>query len=239
MRIIFIRHGDPDYVNDTLTEKGLREAKLLADRVSRWPVTAFYCSPLGRAQATASFSLDKTSRSAVTYEWMKEFSYIITDPVTGREGVPWDFMPSYWTNEPRFYDNDHWLEVPVLAANPDIKSKYEEVCSGFDELLRKYGYTRKGKLYETKAEGENKDTIVIFCHLGVTFVMMSHLLGIAPPLLWQNCFIAPTSVTILAAEERIPGNAYFRTQVIGDTLHLHNGNEPISQAGYFAEPFML
>ena len=31
MRILFIRHGDPDYVNDTLTEKGHREAQLLAE----------------------------------------------------------------------------------------------------------------------------------------------------------------------------------------------------------------
>lgn len=34
MRILFIRHGDPDYENDTLTEKGCREADLLAQRAS-------------------------------------------------------------------------------------------------------------------------------------------------------------------------------------------------------------
>lgn len=51
MKIIFIRHGDPDYVNDTLTEKGMREAKLLAKRVADWKnITQFYCSPLGRAK---------------------------------------------------------------------------------------------------------------------------------------------------------------------------------------------
>ena len=27
MRIIFVRHGDPDYEHDTLTEKGHREAR--------------------------------------------------------------------------------------------------------------------------------------------------------------------------------------------------------------------
>ena len=32
MRILLIRHGDPDYENDTLTEKGCREAELLAKR---------------------------------------------------------------------------------------------------------------------------------------------------------------------------------------------------------------
>ena len=29
MKIIFIRHGTPDYELDALTEKGVREAKLL------------------------------------------------------------------------------------------------------------------------------------------------------------------------------------------------------------------
>ena len=47
MRIIFIRHGDPDYEKDSLTEKGWREAALLAERVARWKVTDFYVSPLG------------------------------------------------------------------------------------------------------------------------------------------------------------------------------------------------
>ena len=32
MRILLIRHGDPDYVNDTLTAKGSREAAQLAKR---------------------------------------------------------------------------------------------------------------------------------------------------------------------------------------------------------------
>ena len=35
MRILIIRHGDPDYVNDTLTEKGRREATLLAEKLSK------------------------------------------------------------------------------------------------------------------------------------------------------------------------------------------------------------
>ena len=29
MRLIFIRHGDPDYKNDDVTEKGKREVELL------------------------------------------------------------------------------------------------------------------------------------------------------------------------------------------------------------------
>ena len=46
MRLIFIRHAEPDYSIDSLTEKGWREAKLLAERTKRWKVDEFYCSPL-------------------------------------------------------------------------------------------------------------------------------------------------------------------------------------------------
>ena len=35
MRILIIRHGDPDYAHDTLTEKGHRETKLLAEKLAK------------------------------------------------------------------------------------------------------------------------------------------------------------------------------------------------------------
>lgn len=241
MRIIFIRHGDPDYENDTLTEKGVREAILLSKRVAKWDnITEFYCSPLGRAQKTASYSLEKINRTAVTYEWMKEFSYYIDDPITGRHGVPWDFMPEYWTEIPNMYDKEKWQETEIYTSNPALVPAYKEVCNGIDDILAKYGYKRYHNYYKTEHTQTPKTqdaTIVIFCHLGVTFVMMSHLLGISPAVLFHNFFVAPTSVTILAAEERIPGKAIFRTQVVGDTDHLKRDREPVSASGYFTEIF--
>ena len=92
MRLIFIRHGDPDYENDTLTEKGWREAKLLSERTKNWAVDDIYVSPLGRAQDTASFSLQAWGKQAQTLDWLREFWYPVTDPSTGRVGVPWDFI---------------------------------------------------------------------------------------------------------------------------------------------------
>ena len=51
MKLIFVRHGDPDYTLDSLTEKGWREAEILAERISSFDVDDFYCSPLGRARS--------------------------------------------------------------------------------------------------------------------------------------------------------------------------------------------
>ena len=55
MKLIIIRHGDPDYSIDSLTEAGWREANILASRVSKMDVKNFYVSPLGRAKDTASW----------------------------------------------------------------------------------------------------------------------------------------------------------------------------------------
>ena len=75
MRLIFIRHGDPDYSIDNLTEKGKREVKLLTDRICKWEnITAFYTSPLGRAKATGAPALEKLGRTAETFEWLNEFN---------------------------------------------------------------------------------------------------------------------------------------------------------------------
>ena len=57
MKLIFIRHGDPDYVRDGLTEKGKIEAKALADMIERYNIDEVYQSPLGRAVETAEYSL--------------------------------------------------------------------------------------------------------------------------------------------------------------------------------------
>ena len=52
MRLLIVRHADPDYSIDSLTPAGWEEAKLLADRLAPIPVAAYYVSPLGRAKDT-------------------------------------------------------------------------------------------------------------------------------------------------------------------------------------------
>ncbi len=241
MRIILIRHGDPDYGKDALTEKGIREARLLSERTCRWEgITDIYCSPYGRAQATAAYSLERMHKEAVTLSWLHEFDYAIDDPVTGRHGVPWDLMPGYWTEIPDLYDKEHWRRTDLYRSNPALLPAYDNVCESLDKLLSSYGYRRYHNYYRTdhpETPSGQDATIVCFCHLGIILVMLSHLLGISPVVLLHSFYIAPTSVTVLATEERTPGNASFRVQVMGDTSHLRIGNEPVSASGYFTDTF--
>ncbi len=266
MKLIFIRHGDPDYVHDSLTEKGIREAKLLAERTAKWNgiVTAWYCSPLGRAKETASYTMEKVHGELTVCPWLREFSYGIDDPTTGRHGVPWDFMPEYWTNIPDMYDKDHWKDAEIYHTNPELLPAYKEAVDALDALLASYGYKRYQNYYITKNSelfndistsitsepihgndstdcNDDKDNaepvLVFFCHMGITMMLLGHLLGFSPTVLLQSFYLAPTSVTILGSEERMPGKAAFRAQILGDVSHLQSGGEPISPSGYFTEIF--
>ena len=64
MKLLFIRHGDPDYTIDSLTEKGWKEAEFLSEKIAALDVRDFYVSPLGRAKDTASCTLKKNGRTA-------------------------------------------------------------------------------------------------------------------------------------------------------------------------------
>ena len=259
MKLIFVRHGDPDYEHDSLTEKGFREAEILAERISKWNVTDFYTSPLGRAKATASCTLKKMNRTAEILEWTQEFNYPIDDPVTGRHGVPWDLVPSSWTNDVLMLSRDGWVQSDIMCENPDIAAKYSEVCRILDEFLKKYGYEREENFYimpdkkevfitattspdnlmhiNNPVYREDEPVVVIFCHLGAICIMLSHLLNIPFPLLVHGFFLPTTSLTILSTEERWSNEAYFRVQAMGDVHHLLEAGEPISDAGFFASSF--
>ena len=65
MRLIFVRHAEPDYVHDSLTEKGFKEAEILVNRTKNWRPDEVYCSPMGRAQRTMEPSLHNWDKEGI------------------------------------------------------------------------------------------------------------------------------------------------------------------------------
>jgi len=232
MEIWIVRHAEPDYEHDSITEKGEVEAKLLAERLSKIDFDAAYCSPMGRAQKTASYTLEKLGMQATTYDWLHEFRgmVVLNDELT----YTWDKMPDYWCKNNDFYSYEKWLETEVMRSD-NTPEEYEKVCKGIDELLAKHGYEHEGKIY--KVVKPNKDKIVLFCHFGVESVIMSHLFGISPMPIWHNFCALPSTVTRIVTEEREEGIAAFRCLYFGDISHLYAGNEEPSFAARFCELF--
>ncbi len=248
MRLIFIRHAEPDYEHNTLTPRGFHEAELLAERVPHWKVDRFYTSPLARAKLTAEPSLRKMGRTAEVLDWMQEFSYAVTDPTTGEKKVPWDFMPQYWTNEPLLYDKDNFYQHEILQSNSRYPAAVQNLRKGLDGILAEYGYHRTGAYYgtdEEKTRGDEDVTIVFFAHLGANLEAIGYLLGISPLVLKQTIYLPPTSLCVLNAEKRqcgiipgnVPGISMFRAQVLGDVYHLQKAGQLLSESGSFTRVF--
>lgn len=223
MKLIIVRHADPDYEHDSLTEYGVKEATLLNERSDITKADYCYCSPLGRARKTAELALRGTGKAVTVMPWLEEFRVIGSDHL-------WDKMPDEWTKD----ENNYALHC-FDSSKKAVGRHYNKVCKNLDKLLKKHGYDHKGKNF--KVLNSNHDTVVLFCHFGVECVLLSHILKISPMVLWHGFVALPSSVTTLVTEERKSGIASFRLQSFGDLSHLYkNGVEP-SFAARFCECF--
>lgn len=139
-----------------------------------------------------------------------------------------------WTQDERFYQYDHWYENERLQQS-DAKGYYDYVTGKFDKLLAEHGYVREGHYY--RAEKPNEDTLVFFCHFGLECVLLAHLIGASPMVLWHGFCAAPSSVTTVNTEERREGIASFRISAFGDISHLYVYDEPPAFAARFCEMY--
>ena len=236
MRILIIRHGDPDYSIDSLTEKGFREAYLLADRLEHEQIDDIYCSIYGRAKDTAAETLRRKNMTATYCDWLREIDYMnCGDPQNpGAQRHIWDFLPRDFCPQEDLYQKDGWKESDWIK-NTDVPRHYDNVCAELDKVLAKHGYIRSGNMY--KAEQGNHDTIAFFCHFGCESILLSHLLNTSPFVFLQNFCALTTSVTTIYTEERIKGEVSLRCAGFGDISHLYKGGEQASFAARFCECF--
>ena len=233
MKILIIRHGEPDYKHDSLTRQGKKEAKLLSKKMDSFAVKAFYLSPLGRAQKTAEYTLKRQNRTGETLDWLQEFRGTVTGH-DGKQTCCWDRLPCTFTEDDVYYDSRRW-HAGDLFRGTNVKEEYDKVCAGLDQLLETHGYRHVGRHFET--EQGNHDTIVLFCHFGVESVILSHLLGVSPVPLWHNTVVLTSSVTTLITEERQKGYAIFRMCGFSDVGHLWSAGETPSFQARFCECF--
>lgn len=235
MRILIIRHADPDYSIDSITDKGKRERDLLTERLKKENISAIYCSTLGRARDTIQPTAEHFGITPVYCEWLREFEYPkIKVPYLEREKNAWDLLPEFVNGHPELYSPIEWRNAGFLKES-DVLCAYDNVVREFDKAIANHGYVKNGAYY--RAVNSNHDTVVFTCHFGLGAILVSHLFNASPYTFWQNSFFAPSSVTEFYTEERVEGIASFRCSSIGDVSHLYSGNEPSSFSGRFCECF--
>ena len=215
MRIIFVRHGEPDYVNDCLTETGKNQAEAAAKRLEREGITKIYSSPMGRAAETASFTAKRLNLPIQTLPFMHEISW--GGPGVPAEGHPWtvsDWMIS--RDDFDFYHED-WRKHPGFRENTAVRY-LDEISGQIDDLVLEHGYRHEGTRFFCKTN--QQETFAIFSHGGSGACVLAHLLALPFPYV---CTVLPyefTSIIILEFPVRPGEYIHPRIELFNDAAHI-------------------
>lgn len=235
MKLLFVRHADPDYSIDSLTEVGRKEAEALSRRLVLENPDDIYCSVLGRARDTLQPTLEKLHATAKYCDWLREFNYAKIKPsYCEQERIPWDLLPDFVAKQQGIFSPNEWRKLDFIE-NSNTLACYDDVVNKLDEVLALHGYVRDGANYLVKHR--NHDTVLFVCHYGVICVLLSHLLNCSPYVLWQQAIALPSSVSVIYTEEREKGIASMRMASFADTGHLFAAGLNPSFAGRFCESF--
>jgi len=229
MRLYIIRHGDPDYAIDHLTEAGKREAAALAERLAGEGLTHLFSSPLGRARATLAYTSAKLGMEGEILPWTKELSLNAAPPGKPHSAawdVPGETIRSRPVLEPR------WRNRPRAIQGSDgknLKAVWAGVRRESDAFLARFGYVRERGTY--RIQEANRHRLAIFCHGGFGLTWLAHLLDLPLAWVYSGFFLPPTSVTTILFDERSSDRAVPRCLGLGDISHLHMAGLPMSTSG--------
>ena len=209
MEIILIRHGDPDYANDTLTPTGHEEAKRLADFLTDKPIDAIFQSPNGRARHTCDYTAKIKGIEPVTLDWLREVGIM-----RGKLYL-WNAPGPLFLSDPKLPTYDNCLKPD--GAMPEGKTQFDLVSKGFDEVMASYDYIKEGNLY--KIEAASDKTLAFFCHHGVIATLLSYLIHWSLPMTFVHSIVYPTGLTRLRMMEH-DGFAHLKMVSFNSLAHL-------------------
>ena len=212
MEVLLIRHGDPDYQRDTITEIGHREAKMLAISLSAKPLSTIYVSPLGRAKDTMRYTADIMKIDFTTLEWLREVRAPAVDGYAA-----WELPGTYILSESKLPDLQTWFEDPLFGKS--FLPFYQKIANRFDKIMHLSGYKKFGHMYRIHRASSKR--IAFFSHKGTILTLLSYLLHWPLPLLFSHCQISPTGVTRLIWKKVDQEWAAPQLQGLNDLSHLN------------------
>lgn len=214
MRILFVRHGEPDYARDCLTDEGRRQAEACAERLAGEDISEIYASPCGRALETAKCTARRLGLPVVILDYMREITW-------GGDGIPNKGHPwtlGDWMLEEGFdFAANDWREHPYFSGNA-ATACCDMIEARFDAFLATHGYRHDGGRF--LCEGGTDKTVALFSHGGSGACALAHLLALPFPYVAS---VMPYDFTsIIAVDLPAAEGAYVhaRLELFNDCAHI-------------------
>ena len=220
MLLYIVRHGDPIYETDTLTERGFLQAEAVGKRMLDAKIDRIFTSPMGRAKDTAAPACRMLGLDYTVEPWAHE---IEDDRLTP---YPDGKMKSI-----------SFLQEVTFRENGNINLSYEDAfeCTGINEsnmrnardvieaggrdFLERLGYREENGVYRILRPNDEK--IALFCHTNMCRTWLSSLLHIPLHLVWAGFEITHTGVTVLEFRNRENGYTVPKCLCFSDMSHLY------------------
>lgn len=223
MRIVFVRHGEPDYANDCLTERGRAQALAAAERLREENISRIWSSPLGRAAETAAAASQVLGLPVQTLDFMREVSWGSRDgtPLYAG-GHPWDTADKL-AREGICLNDPGWREHPYFRSNT-VLDCVSEVEEGTDEWLRGLGYRREGNYYRCVRRDSTQETVALFSHGGSSCAAIGHILNLPFPYACALLHLEFTGITVLRFDRRPGSKALPCLELANDSRHIREAD---------------
>jgi len=219
MRIIFVRHGEPNYEKDCLTPLGLRQAQACAERLRGEGIAEVFSSPFGRARETAAATARVLGLPVRILDFMHELHWGSADgsPVLAG-GHPWSIADEL-ASQGWDLTNPAWREHPFFANNI-VTPEVDLVEQGMDQWLLEKGYRREGAFYRCIRPEDAPLTVSLFSHGGSSAAAIAHILNLPFPYVIALMHFAFTGITVLRLDSH-PGVRFAPVlELCNDAAHL-------------------
>ncbi len=184
MNLYYIRHGEPDYENDSLTEIGKQQALKTGEYFASINLDKIFSSPNGRALLTAKYTAErqKINKDIKIFNFLSEDNAGKALGVMDRDRQIWTWV--FWAVQyqdvfRRNICNTKWYEDKDFDI--DIKGYLSQLQDQLDEMLLTINIKHNREDNSYTPLGEVPENVAIFAHGGIGFEIIPLLLGINYP----------------------------------------------------------
>lgn len=219
MRIIFVRHGHPDYEKDCLTELGHLQAEAAAERLKDEKIDYIYSSSCGRAVETAEHIAKSKGLEIELCDFMRELSWgAIDENDTYCGGSPWTVADRMIAGGENIMGQD-WMHRRPFLGNKGLANSLK-AGEEFDLLLEKLGYRREGDYY--RVIRENNDNIAMVSHAGSSTAVFVHLFNMPLPFTYAAIRPKYTAITVVSFAGEEGKLILPQFEIANDSRHILN-----------------
>ena len=221
MLLYIVRHGDPIYETDTLTDRGRLQAEAVGKRIFDSKIDRIFSSPMGRAMETAEPACRLLGLEKSIEEWTHE---IQDERLT-------DFPDGEWKSisllQNTYYRENGNIDLPYERTyectgieRSQMKSAVEYIEKNGKDFLERLGYREENGIYRILRPNEEK--VALFCHAAFARAWLSVLLHIPLHIMWASFDYTHTGVTVLEFKNNPNGITAPKCLCFSDMSHLYS-----------------